>query len=199
MSLEKYFSSFLKVGVTWMQHQCKCELSKKSTLFLEKSLRMCLKLGTCLNNFSEHFFREGILFEIFLERQNNISYTYISSSLCYFGDKIGQLCAKEAGQELMKSIFIWRFDLSLEIDSNFLNSISLLWVLKAWMICLFFFFLKAAEGNLLFVYLLIVISLALGQWPGGSTLWQQNWEILCSWSEAICWRNCPWEPPAAAQ
>lgn len=115
-SLEKYFSFFLKVDVTWMQHQCRCDLNKKSRLFLEKSLRMCLKLRTYLIYFSEHFFGEGILFEIFLERQNNISYTSISSSLCYFGDEIGQLSSKEAGLELMmKSIFIWRFELSLEI------------------------------------------------------------------------------------
>lgn len=139
MSLEKHFSSFLKVHVTLMQQQCRCELSKKSRLFLEKSLRMCFKLGACLNNFSEHFFREGILFEIFLERQNNISYTSISSSLCYFGDEIGQLSSKEAGLEVMKSIFMWRFDLSLEIDSNFLISISLLcWKLERFFLLLLF-------------------------------------------------------------
>lgn len=79
-----------------------------------------------MNNISELFFYRGIIFEILLEMQNSIAYRSIRSSLCYFGDEIGQLSFKEARLTLMKSIFIWRVDLSLETDNNFLNFICLL-------------------------------------------------------------------------
>lgn len=82
-----------------------------------------------------HVFREGILFEIFLERQNNICQQFF---VLFWS----QLSSKETGLELkMKSIFIWRFDLSLE---------------KAIFSILFLYIILNAEGRRLFICLFIL-------------------------------------------
>lgn len=65
----------------------------------------------------------------------------------------------------------WRFDLSLEIDNNFLNYFS---TLSAEILEDFLLLFWVSEGVLLIIYLLIVMSLALGEWPGGSILWQKT-------------------------
>lgn len=150
---------------------------------MEKSGRRCLRLEACSNNFS-NFLRERIIFEIFLERR----------SLCYFGDEIGQLCFKEAGQNLMKSIFIWKFDLSFETGNTYLNFICLLWVLKSWKI---FVVVVLSIWRHAAVHLSVNCHITgSGGMTWRSTPWQQNWEIFCSLSEAICWWNCLWEPSA---